>query len=116
MIKVIYNSHCAKSRAILEYLDEHNIKFQLVDVITNPLSVPELKTLIKKLNLKPDYFVDRINKWKEKLGSKIETLSDDNIFEILHNTPDLIEGPILIKGEVVMLGIPLDNVKYFLEN
>ena len=51
MIEVICNSNCPKSRAILEYLDEHNVKFTLMDLAKQPLSVLELKNLVKKLNL-----------------------------------------------------------------
>lgn len=116
MIEVICNSNCPKSRAILEYLDEHNVKFTLMDLAKQPLSVLELKNLVKKLNLKPQYFLDRINQWKEKFGEKIEVLTEDKIIEILHDTPDLIESPILIKGQVAMLGTPIDNVKLFIEN
>ncbi|WP_374329908.1 arsenate reductase family protein [Soonwooa sp.] len=116
MLEVIYNSNCPKSRAILEYLDEHNIKFQLIDLKTHQLSVLELKNLVKKLNIKPQYFLEKINKWKEKIGAKIEALTDDNIYEILRTTPDLIESPILIKGQVAMLGTPVDNIKFFVEN
>ncbi len=47
MIKVIHNSKCPKSRAILEYLDENDIKFQIIDVIKEPLSLFELRTLFK---------------------------------------------------------------------
>ena len=53
MIKVIHKSKCPKSRAILEYLDENDIKFQIIDVIKEPLSLFELRTLFKKLNKKP---------------------------------------------------------------
>ena len=71
MIKVIHNSKCPKSRAILEYLDENDIKFQIIDVIKEPLSLFELRTLFKKLNKKPSKFLEN------------PTIFSTNIFQIM---------------------------------
>jgi Arsenate reductase and related proteins, glutaredoxin family len=51
MIKVLHNNSCSKSRGILEFLDENNVPFEIIDFVENPLTEIEMKTVLKKLNM-----------------------------------------------------------------
>jgi arsenate reductase len=115
MVKVLFNSACSKSRAILEHLDENNVQFEIIDFIRNSLSQLELKTLLKKLGKSADELIRKGDKvFKDKFADKI--LSEEECFEVLLNNPSLIERPILIKGGIAMIGRRLQNVKFFIES
>ena len=116
MIKVIHNSKCPKSRAILEYLDENDIKFQIIDVIKEPLSLFELRTLFKKLNKKPSKILRKSEDIFNEHFSNYETVNEEEALEIIARNPEVIQCPILIKGRIAMPGNPLENVKFFIEN
>lgn len=115
MIKVLHNNVCSKSRAILEHLDENNVAFEIIDFVENPLSVLEMKTVLKKLHMSADEII-RKNEllYKEKYADK--TLTEDEWITVLIENPSLIQRPILIKGEVAMIGRPIENVKFFIDN
>lgn len=114
MIKVLHNNSCSKSNAILEYLDENNVQFEIIDIVNDPLSETEIKTVLKKLGAEP---LDIVRKnetlYKEKFADK--NFSDEEWIRILHENPSLIQRPILIKGSVAMIGRPIENVKFFIE-
>lgn len=114
MIKVLHNNSCSKSRAILEHLDENNVAFEIIDIINDPLSVLEMKTVLKKLNI-PVQELIRKNEilYKQKFEGK--AFSDDEWLQILAENPSLIQRPILIKGSVAMIGRPIENVKFFID-
>lgn len=115
MLKVIHNGDCSKSRAILEYLDENGVQFEVIDILQNPLSVDELKVLLKKLNEDVKHIIRTNEKlYRENFANK--NLSDDDLLRVLADHPELIQRPILIKGAVAMIGRPLDNVKFFIDN
>jgi len=115
MIKVLHNNTCSKSRAILEHLDENNVPFEIIDFLENPLTEIELKTLLKKLNTDVQGLIRKEDKlYKEKFAGK--EYSDDEWIKILAENPSLIQRPILIKGSVAMIGRPIENVKFFIEN
>lgn len=115
MIKVLHNNTCSKSRAILEHLDENNIHFEIIDIIENPLSEIELRTLLKKLNLKVEGIIRKGDDlYKEKFAG--QELSEDEWIKVLVENPSLIQRPILIKGAVAMVGRPVENVKFFIDN
>ncbi|HBR11926.1 MAG TPA: arsenate reductase (glutaredoxin) [Chryseobacterium sp.] len=116
MIKVIHNNSCPNSKAILEYLDENDIKFQIIDIAKNPLSLFELRTLFKKLNKKPSKVLRKSAELYKKYFSEEESVSEEKALEVIALNPEVIQCPILIKGKIAMLGNPLENVKFFIEN
>jgi len=114
LVKVLHNGNCSKSNAVLEYLDENGVPFEIINMVEDPLSPLEIKTVLKKLN---QSVFDIIRK-NEKLY--LEKFADQNFSEeewinILAENPSLIQRPIIIKGSVAMLGRPIENVKYFIE-
>ncbi len=114
MLKVIHNSNCSKSRAILEYLDENGVPFEIINILEEPLSIPEIKALLKKLNLDVHHLIRKNDKlFQENYADK--NLSDEELIEILSLHPSLIQRPILIKGSIAMIGRPIENVKFFID-
>ena len=114
MIKILHNNTCSKSRAILEHLDENNVKFEIIDFIESPLSKLEIKTVLKKLNCEPSEILRQNEAEFKKLDLNLDTISLDDLVDVLHRFPNLIQRPILIKGKIAMIGRPLENVKYFI--
>ena len=109
---IYHNSHCSKSRECLAFLKEEEYPIEIVDYLKNPPSVEEIKELLRKLAIKP---IDLVRKkeaiWKE-VGS--DTLSDEQIIDLLHQYPKLIERPILIDGERAIIARPLSNAQQWL--
>ncbi|MDQ0477680.1 MULTISPECIES: arsenate reductase family protein [Chryseobacterium] len=115
MIKILHNNSCSKSRGILEYLDENGIPFEIIDIISQPLTEMELRTVLKKLHC-PVKDLVRTNEKLYKDQFKDQNLSDEDLIQMLIQNPELIQRPVIIKGSVAMIGRPIENVKLFIEN
>ncbi|WP_172278959.1 ArsC/Spx/MgsR family protein [Chryseobacterium sp. LAM-KRS1] len=114
LVKVLHNGSCSKSNAVLEYLDENGVPFEIINIVEDPLSILELKTVLKKLNQSVFHLIRKTEKlYLEKFAGN--NYSEEEWLEILSKNPSLIQRPILIKGSVAMLGRPIENVKYFIE-
>ncbi|MCX8524354.1 MULTISPECIES: ArsC/Spx/MgsR family protein [Chryseobacterium] len=114
LVKVLHNGNCSKSNAVLEYLDENGVPFEIINIVEEPLSVLELKTLLKKLNQSVFHIIRKEEKlYLENYAGKDH--SEEEWLQILSENPSLIQRPILIKGSVAMLGRPIENVKFFIE-
>lgn len=114
LVKVLHNTNCSKSKAVLEYLDENGVPFEIINIIEDPLSITELKTVLKKLNQSVFHIIRKNERlYIEKFAGK--NYSEEEWTKILSENPTLIQRPILIKGSVAMLGRPVENVKYFIE-
>lgn len=114
IVKVLHNGNCSKSNAVLEYLDENGVPFEIINIVEEPLSVQEIKAVLKKLNQNVFHIIRKNEKlYLEKYAGK--NISEEEWIKILSENPSLIQRPILIKGSVAMLGRPVENVKYFID-
>lgn len=114
LVKVLHNGSCSKSNAVLEYLDENGVPFEIINIIEDPLSILEIKTVLKKLNQSVFHIIRKTDKlYMESYADK--NYSEEEWIKILSENPSLIQRPILVKGSVAMLGRPIENVKFFIE-
>ncbi|WP_338408683.1 arsenate reductase (glutaredoxin) [uncultured Flavobacterium sp.] len=108
MIQIYHNPRCTKSRECLAFLEESGQNFEVVTYLNDVPSFDELKSIIKKLNIKPIELVRRKEKnWTENF--KNLKMSDDEIIRAMISNPILIERPIVINGEKAVVARPLEK-------
>lgn len=109
MIQIYHNSRCGKSRECLALLEDSGQEYKVVKYLEEVPSFGELKTIIKKLGIKPIELVRRKEKiWIENFKDK--HLSDNEIIQTMISNPILIERPIVINGEIAVVARPLEKV------
>ncbi|HUM53226.1 MAG TPA: arsenate reductase (glutaredoxin) [Chitinophagales bacterium] len=109
MITIYHNNRCGKSRTALCILEEQGKPFKTVEYLKDVPSVEELKSIIKKLKIKPHNLV----RTKEAVyieNYKGKTLSDDEWIQAMHEHPILIERPIVINGNKAVVARPPEKV------
>ena len=94
--KIYHNPRCRKSREALAAIQESGAEVQIIEYLKEIPSVEELKDLFMRLNLRPHDIIRK--KEAEFKPLKTLNLSDDEWIQILHETPKLIERPIVVKG------------------
>jgi len=113
MIKIYHNNRCSKSREGLAILENSGKEFEIINYLENPPSKNELEAILKKLGISPIQLIRKNEKiWKENYKNK--ELSDDQIIEAMIENPKLIERPIVIKDDKVVLGRPPVNILHIL--
>lgn len=112
-MKIFHNPRCGKSREGLQLLENSGKDFEVVNYLKDVPSEEELKSIIKKLKIKPIDLVRQKEKiWIENFKNKV--LSDDEIVTAMIQNPILIERPIVINGDKAALGRPPENIKEIL--
>jgi arsenate reductase len=108
MIQIYHNSRCGKSRECLAFLEDSGKEFEIIKYLDDVPSFDELKSIIKKLDLKPIELVRQKEKiWIENFKNK--TITDDEIIQTMISNPILIERPIVINGEKGVIARPLEK-------
>ncbi len=98
----------------MEFLDENNADFEIIDIVNDPLSELEIKTLLKKMG-KTARSIIRTNETLYKNQFEGKEFSDEEWIRILAENPSLIQRPILIKGKIAMIARPVEKAKFFIE-
>ena len=105
----LHNPRCRKSREAMNFLNVNKINFDIILYIKTGLKKSFIKELLKKLSVKPIDLVRNQEKiWKENYKSK--KLSNDEIIFILHEHPNLIKRPIVIKNNKAIIAIPPSEI------
>lgn len=113
MIQILHNPRCRKSREGVQFLEEHNVEFKIVNYLDDTLSESELTEIISKLNILPIDLV-RKNETIWKTDYKGKTLSDAEIIKAMVKNPKLIERPIVISTNKAVIGRPKEAIKTIL--
>lgn len=109
MITIYHNPRCGKSRDCLAFLETSDKKFEIIKYLETPLSLNELKEIIRKLNIKP---IELIRKnepiWKENFKGKV--LTDSEIIQTMVDYPILMERPIVVYKDKAIIARPLEKI------
>lgn len=90
-------------------MTEQGVEFESVNYIKDPLSADELKGLLHRAGLRPnDVLRTKEAAYGEFVAGK--NLSDDELLKIMAAHPELIQRPIVVRGEKAVLARPVGNL------
>ncbi len=109
----LHNPRCSKSRAALELVREAGVELPVREYLRDPLSVDELRRIVKMLGVRPIAIVRRTETPYAALGLSDAT-PDDEVLRAMAENPILIERPILVRGNRAVVGRPPEAVREIL--
>ncbi|MBT6482040.1 MAG: arsenate reductase (glutaredoxin) [Gammaproteobacteria bacterium] len=109
-IRIYHNPECSKSRAALALLEENDVDPQIIYYMETPPSIDEIKSLLVKLDLKLLDIIRRSEDDFDELGLDDETLSEEIILDLLQKHPQLLQRPIVVKGDNAIIARPPEDV------
>lgn len=109
-IKIYQKPTCGKCRATLGILRDRGADFESINYYETPLTVPELRKLIDKLGIAPRDLLRKGEQVYRDLGLAKSDLSDEELIRVMVENPDLIQRPIVVRGNKAVLARPPENV------
>jgi arsenate reductase len=113
-ITVYQKPTCSKCRMTLDLLKQRGIEFEAIDYYQRPLSVEELRGLLDKLGLAPRDVLRRDEPVARQLGIDAQNPNDDELLRLMVENPDLIQRPIVVRGERAVVARPPQDVEKLL--
>ena len=113
-MQIFHNPRCSKSRETLNIIIENNIKHNINLYLENPLSVEEIRIIIKKLDTTANNIIRKNEEIYKKLNLK--NADEETLIKNISKNPILMERPIVIKGNEAIIGRPPENVKILIKN
>lgn len=107
---IYHNPRCSKSRQTLALLEDNNVNPEVVLYLENPLSAPQIKTLLQQLGIEARALLRKGEEAYKANGLADKDLSDEQLIQAMVEFPKLIERPIVVKGQKAVLGRPPENV------
>ena len=105
---------CAKCRMTLRLLKEHGAEFEAINYFETPLTETDLRSLLKKLGSSAREILRKDEPVAKELSIGKQDFSDNELIALMAKHPDLIQRPIVVRGDQAVLGRPPENVEKLL--
>ena len=109
-VTVYQKPTCSKCRATLALLREKGQEFDTINYYEVPLTIERLREIVEKLGLPVRNLLRSDEPLARSLKIAQRQLSDDELIKIMVDNPDLIQRPIVVRGDEAVLCRPPENV------
>jgi len=113
-ITIYQKPTCSKCRTTLEILKDRGADFISINYYEKPITAVELRKLVDKLGITPRELLRKGEQVYRDLGLGTREVSHDELIQLMVENPDLIQRPIVVKGEKAVLARPPENVNELL--
>lgn len=114
-ITVYEKPTCSKCREVDKILREAGADYEKINYYTQPLSKTKLTELLKKMGLPARSLLRTTEAVYKELGLSKAELSDKELIDLMVKHPDLIQRPIVERGDKAVLGRPVENIRPLLK-
>ena len=111
-ITIYQKPTCSKCRATLAILDESGQAYESVNYYETPLTADKLRELIQKLGLSARDIFRQDESAARELD--LDTMSEDDLIKAMIDNPDLMQRPIVVRGENAKICRPPENIRELL--
>ncbi|MBI3355609.1 MAG: arsenate reductase (glutaredoxin) [Nitrospirae bacterium] len=113
-ITIYQKPTCTTCRQAVQLLKDSGKPFTAINYYERAFTKTQLKSLLKKAGLSPKDVLRTKEEIYQELGLAKKSLSDDELLDLMVKHPDLIQRPIVEKGEKAILARPADSIKKLL--
>ncbi|HUK34536.1 MAG TPA: arsenate reductase family protein [Vicinamibacterales bacterium] len=110
-IVVYQKPTCTTCRQVHSALKDSGVDFDAVDYYTDPIPKTKLKDLLRKMGITPRELLRTKEPIYKTLKLADRDLKDDEIIDLMVRNPDLIQRPIVEKGNRAILARPAERLK-----
>jgi len=113
-ITIYQKPTCTTCRQVYAVLKDSGVDFEAVNYYLEPLAKSKIKELLKKMGIPAEALIRKKEDIYKELKLSERKLSEDEIVDLMAKHPDLIQRPIVEKGNKAILARPAEKIKEIL--
>ena len=114
MVTLYTSPSCTSCRKAKAWLEEHEIPYKERNIFSEPLSIEEIKEILRMTEDGTDEIISTSSKSFQKLNVNLETLPLQDLFQLIQDNPGLLRRPIIIDEKRLQVGYNEDEIRRFL--
>ncbi|MCA0987821.1 transcriptional regulator SpxA [Guptibacillus algicola] len=114
MVTLYTSPSCTSCRKAKAWLQEHDIPFTERNIFAEPLTIEEVKEILRMTEDGTDEIISTRSKTFQELGLNLDTVSLQELFELISEYPGLLRRPIIIDEKRLQVGYNEDEIRRFL--
>ena len=109
-VKIYHNPKCSKSRQTLEIIQENGFEPIILEYLQSPPNHQELDSILQGLGMDPRDLMRKGESEYTEYNLADELLSRDELIDAIVKYPKLLERPVVLVGNQVVIGRPPESV------
>ncbi len=107
---------CTTCKNLNRVLQESGVDYEKVNYYIQPFTKDKLKNILQKMGMQAHELIRKKGEVYKQLSMGFKSYTEEELIDLMVMNPDLIERPIVEKGERAILARPVEKVKEFLGN
>ncbi|WP_335869964.1 transcriptional regulator SpxA [Bacillus sp. 2205SS5-2] len=114
MVTLFTSPSCTSCRKAKAWLEEHEIPYSERNIFSEPLSIEEIKEILRMTEDGTDEIISTRSKIFQKLNVDLESLPLQDLFGLIQQNPGLLRRPIIMDEKRLQVGYNDDEIRRFL--
>ncbi|MFC0522728.1 transcriptional regulator SpxA [Pontibacillus salicampi] len=114
MITVYLSPSCTSCRKAKAWLEEHNLEYEERNIFSQPLSVEEVKGIIRMTEDGTKEIISERSKVFQSLDVELDDLSMRDLYTLIADNPSILKRPIIMDEKRMQVGFNEDEIRSFL--
>ncbi|MFD2043573.1 transcriptional regulator SpxA [Ornithinibacillus salinisoli] len=114
MVKLFITPSCTSCRKAKAWLQEYNIPFTERNIISDPLTLDEIKEILRLTEDGTDEIISTRSKVFQEIDVNIDQLSISDLYSLIQKNPTIIKRPIILDEKRLQVGYNEDEIRSFL--
>ncbi|WP_367370921.1 transcriptional regulator SpxA [Pediococcus parvulus] len=114
MVTLYTSPSCISCRKALAWLKENNIPFKERNIFSEPLTMDEIKSILRMTENGTEEIISKRSKVFQKLNINLDELPLQKLFDLIQKNPGLLRRPIILDEKRLQVGYNEDEIRRFL--
>lgn len=114
MVTLYTSPSCTSCRKAKTWLKEHDIPFNERNIFSEPLTIDEIKEVLRMTEDGTDEIISTRSKAFQELNVQLDALPLQALYELVRDNPGLLRRPILLDEKRLQVGYNDDEIRRFL--
>lgn len=114
MVTLYVTPSCTSCRKARAWLEENSIPYQERNIFTEPLTLNEIKAILRMTEEGTEDIISTRSKAYAELNIDISEMPLNDFFDLVQKEPGLLRRPIMIDEKRLQIGFNEDEIRRFL--
>lgn len=114
MVTLYITPSCSSCRKARAWLEEHQIDYVERNIISEPLTVEEIKSILRLTEDGTEEIISTNSKTYQQLNVDIDSLPLNELYELIIDNPQMLRRPIILDHKRLQVGYNDDEIRRFL--
>lgn len=114
MVTLFTTPSCTSCRKAKAWLEEHHIDYIERNILSNPITVDELKSILRLTEDGTSEIISTNSKSFQELNINIESLSLNEFYKLIMENPQMLRRPIILDEKRLQVGYNVEEIRRFL--